>query len=97
MPVELFVRRRHDAPALCATELREKLVTASGLSCRVEQNDVQVKLVLGESDVVASLQVDVDGTPEAGVVEFSLGTALRNVSSVCRTFRQSGWDLGDVP
>jgi len=97
MPAELFVRRLAIAPALCTVDLREKLVNASGLSCHVDGTDEKVKLVLGDFDVVVLLDVDQDGNPESGIVEFSHGTAIRNVSSVCRTFRQSGWGLEDTP
>ncbi len=97
MPSELFVRRRSNAPALCVAELREKLVSRSGLSCDMESDDGKVRFVLGNFDVVVSLEVDREGSPEAGVVQFSHGAALGNVSSVCRTFRESGWELGDVP
>jgi hypothetical protein len=97
MHAELFVRRRASTPVLCTAELRDKLVNASGLPCRVESNGAKVEFVFGDSDVLASLDVDEDGNPVTGVVGFSHRTALRNVTSVCRTFRESGWDLGDVP
>ncbi|MBC8873603.1 MAG: hypothetical protein H8E44_29550 [Planctomycetes bacterium] len=97
MSFRIFVCPREGAPAIRGAELRKTLTDESGLVCNGKSNDHEKRVVLGHHDVVIWLHVDEEGNPAAGVVEFSLNTDLRNVSSVCRAFKELGWELGDVP
>lgn len=97
MSVRLRFHRNGGIRSITVAGLRTRLADESGLVCMTQRDEAETRVVLGENDVVLSLQFDVDGEPSAALAEFSYCTEVRNVVSVCKTFRAMGWEVGDAP
>lgn len=89
----MFIYRKDDAPRHTLDQL-QRVLTAEGVGCRVEQHDDGPWIVLDGGRTDMSVTLDSDGTANSVMVQIG-DDPLELLDTMVRALERLGWEAGE--